>query len=343
MVGEVEVLARPFRLFWGVLTPLGVTEAPKGSKMRALSTARASLKLLLLLQTTESSHCGRRPPVSPIQYRRLLLRRVATFGALLVLPGERTRAVTGHEDESFDRQCERAGRLFSLGRYGEAEAAWANVASSYPLRSLGWQNLATLELINAASAVKLEDLPATGDVAARLEAAIGHFRKAAALGPAGVDSLALNNEGNALGLLGRYRDALSAYQQAADASPREFESIPRANAALTFLQLGDFAEGARVAEITVRRDPSFVDGFAILAACRWLQGDRLAAEAALRRVCAEPAFCKLYSTTEAVSGRWPPRAIAAWRDFLQQDQAAGAVGRQRAARAMAQRTPEPTQ
>lgn len=291
---------------------------------------------LLLLVTFGAADCGRQraatlcrldrglPSAHPRPAnpgRRLVLERaaVAALGAL-VTPAASGAAGAAPDEAEFGRQCYRAGRLFNLGKYAEAEAAWARVSSAYPMRALGWQNLATAELINAANSLKLKELPATGDAAARLETAIAHFRTAADLG-AEVDALALNNEGNALGLLGRYEEALAAYRTASDASERDFESIPRANAALTLLQLGQPAEGAKAAEAIVRRDPAFVDGFAIVAACRWLQGDRLGAEAAMRRVCAEPAFCTLYSTTAAVSGRWPPRAIAAWRDFLEQNRA----------------------
>jgi tetratricopeptide (TPR) repeat protein len=239
----------------------------------------------------------------------LLAFSIAPAGAVSIAAGDAG-------DEAFGKAAYRAGSLFSRGQYADSELAWQRIVEAYPLRSLGWQNLATVELINTAGAMRLDELPATGAAAARLETAIAHFRRASTLAAASVDGLALNNEGNALGLLGRYDEALSTYRSAADASPRDFESIPRANAALTLLQLGRPDEGEKAAEAIVRRDPAFVDGFAIVAACRWARQDRIGAEDAYRRLCSEPTWCNLYASTDAVSGRWPPRAIETWSAFL---------------------------
>jgi len=255
---------------------------------------------------------------APRLTRRLALRG-ATLAALgVTLPAERACAREAEaEDSAFVRVCYRAGRLFEDGKYAEAEEAWRKVAAGYPRSALAWQNLATVELITTAGALTLDELPATGDRGARIEVAIEHFRRAAELAGDAVDPLALNNEGNALGLLGRFDSALAAYRRAANSSGRDFESIPRANVALTLLQLGSPAEGEREASAIVRRDPSFLDGFAILATCRWVQGDKLGAEEAYRRLCTEPTWCSLYARADAVAGRWPPTAVAAWGDLLQ--------------------------
>lgn len=229
-----------------------------------------------------------------------------------------TPALAADDAAALNEAANKAIRLFNRGKYDEALAAWQQIVERFPGSSLAYQNLATSELIAVAGELKLDELPARGEAARRLEAALEHFATARRLADPddGPDVLALNNEGNALGLLGRYDDALSRYNAAADAADREFESIPRANAALTLLQLGKPELGAREAEAIVRRDPGFVDGFAILVACRWRQGDRLAAERAYRRLCQEEAWCSLYSAPDVVKGRWPPLAVAAWADFL---------------------------
>lgn len=282
-----------------------------------VSMAYALLVCVLGMSTLDKVALSRHARHTPS--RRLVLECAALAAACALAPP----CAADDDDAEFSKQAYRAGRLFNLGQYAEAEEAWARITRAYPSRALGWQNLATVELVNAASGLELLELPARGEAAARLEVAVAHFRTATKLRPAAApDALALNGEGNALGLLGDYAAALAAYRSAADVADRDFEDIPRANAALTLLQLGQAAEGAKAAEAIVRRDPAFVDGFAIVAACRWVQGDRLAAEAALRRLCAEPTFCALYTAgTDAVRGRWPPRAIAAWSDLLERSQA----------------------
>lgn len=226
-----------------------------------------------------------------------------------------------HAATDMDAAIRKALRLFNQGRYDEAEDAWRRVTEDFPDAALGFQNLATVELINTASKMRLDALPAVGPEAEQLERCLAHFRRARALASS-VDAVALNNEGNALGLLGQYPDALEAYRKAADAADRDFEAVPRANAALTLLQVGRPAEGARLAEAIVRRDPNFVDGFAILAACRWREGRPFDAERAYIRLCQEPAWCARYATADVVTGRWPPAAVAAWQEFLRAGRAA---------------------
>jgi len=111
---------------------------------------------------------------------------------------------------------------------------------------------------------------------------------------------------------------------------------------------GEDEAAARQAENLLRKDPECIDARALLAAIRWERGDEGGAETAWTEICegVKPAaatnllgqvvsdaglslgiskyiprnggytFCKMYSSMDAVSLRWPPRAQAVYRRFL---------------------------
>ena len=90
----------------------------------------------------------------------------------------------------------------------------------------------------------------TGEPLARLERALDCLEKAEALGSR--DALLLNDRGNALGLLQRWEEARAAYGASADASPRDFEAIPRSNEALVSFELGEEARAEREVRTLLR-------------------------------------------------------------------------------------------
>jgi tetratricopeptide (TPR) repeat protein len=163
--------------------------------MRANSKMAGRIGACLLLLAAGAWGGGERS-ASRLTRRLALRSALATLGAV-ALSAERAGAEVA-EGDAFGKVCYRAGRLFEDGKYAEAEEAWAKIVATYPQRALGWQNLATVELILTAGALTLDELPATGASAARIEAAIGHFRRAAELDGDVVDGLALNNEASVL-------------------------------------------------------------------------------------------------------------------------------------------------
>ena len=112
----------------------------------------------------------------------------------------------------------------------------------------------------------------TGEARKRLEEALTAIDTAESLGSS-PDALNLNAKGNALGLLLQWSDARAAYEASGDAADRSFASIPRSNEALALFELGSLPEAEKVARKLIRRDPNFKDGFALLAALRYAQGD----------------------------------------------------------------------
>lgn len=144
------------------------------------------------------------------------------------------------------------------------------------------------------------------------------------------NELLANARGNALALLQRWEEAHTAYAASVDLSPRDFESIPLSNCALTSFELRKDEQAEKEALRLTRRDPTFVDGFALLAVIRYDRGDVSGAVAAFDNVCKESQWCERYSTDSVVLGRWTPRAVAAFRKLLRDP----AVQDVRAARAL---------
>lgn len=150
--------------------------------------------------------------------------------------------------------------------------------------------------------------------ARRLQRALDAFDKAESLGAS--DSLLTNARGNALSLLQRWEEAHAAYAAAVELSPRDFESIPLSNCALVSFELGNLEMAEKEALRLTRRDPSFIDGYALLATLRYDRGDEIGAASAFRTLCSEGLWCDRYSTDAVVIGRWTPRAVNAFRRLL---------------------------
>jgi len=227
----------------------------------------------------------------------------------------------------FVRQSQAAFDAFQQGDYVGAEKLWGEVANRFPKESLAWANYGTCLIINASDEMTLGELP-TGQAEARLKAALDALDKAEDLGSS--DALLLNSRGNALGLLQRWEEAREQYVAACAVSARDFESIPRSNAALISFQLGDMQRVEREALSLVRRDPRFVDGQALLAAARWSAGDVRGAASAFEKLCSDPKFCARYASDQVVLGRWTPRAVDAYRGLLKEPSVQLAVKNARA-------------
>ena len=119
-------------------------------------------------------------------------------------------------------------------------------------------------------------------------------------------------------MMQRWPDAHAAYAAAANAAPKNFESIPRSNAALASYELDELARAEQELRTLLRRDPAFVDGVALQAVIAYTRGDVGAASAAYASVCETRLWCERYATADAVLGRWPPRAVAAFERLLEE-------------------------
>ena len=156
----------------------------------------------------------------------------------------------------------------------------------------------------------------TGEARKRLEEALTAIDTAESLGSS-PDALNLNAKGNALGLLLQWSDARAAYEASGDAADRSFASIPRSNEALALFELGSLPEAEKVARKLIRRDPNFKDGFALLAALRYAQGDTGGAAALVNDLCAGASgLCARYADVNIVLGRWSPKAVETYRKLL---------------------------
>ena len=226
----------------------------------------------------------------------------------------RRPALAADDKAAFERASRAAYAKFQAADYPAAEQAWAGVAENFPKEPLAFANWATVLIILASDGMSLGVKP-TGEPLARLERALDCLEKAEALGSR--DALLLNDRGNALGLLQRWEEARAAYGASADASPRDFEAIPRSNEALVSFELGEEARAEREVRTLLRRDPAFKDGEALLAALQWSQGSKEYSQT-VAQLCNEPGWCARYSTVDVVMGRWTPRAVEAWRGLLQE-------------------------
>ena len=95
--------------------------------------------------------------------------------------------------------------------------------------------------------------------------------------------------------------------------------VPRSNQALTLFQLERIEEAEKLTRKLIRRDPMFRDGQALLATLRYEQSDVAGAARAITDLCSGAdgaAWCSRYSSVDVVTGRWSPRAVAAYRRLL---------------------------
>ena len=261
---------------------------------------------------------------------RVTTRRAALLGALSISvakPAASHATPPSGSRKQFERAVIEAYTAFTKGEYMESERLWLQATQDYPEEALAWQNLATVLIINASEQMTLGQLP-TGEALQRLQRALTAFNNAENLGE--TDALLVNARGNALGLLQRWEEAHAAYAASVDLSPRDLESIPLSNQALTSFELGRADDAEKEALRLTRRDPNFRDGFALLATLRHSRGDEAGAASAFRTLCSEEQWCERYSTDAVVLGRWTPRAVSAFRSLLR----APAIQDVRAAKAL---------
>lgn len=266
---------------------------------------------LALFATMPISSRPRTPP-NLISRRRLLCGMATTA---VCAPGWAPTAAGAASPLVFGAATKKAFAAFTAGDYSRAEHEWREVSTAYPNEPLVWINFGTCLVILASDEMTLGVKP-EGRAAERLHEALSAFDAAERLGSS--DALLLNSRGNALGLLQQWGEARAAYEASAAASPRDFESIPRSNAALVSFELGELQAAERAASQIIRRDPRFVDADALLAAVRWKQGDVGGAVRAFERLCQEPLFCERYATADVVLGRWTPKAVDAYRQLLKE-------------------------
>ena len=291
----------------------------------AWSLLAPAAALRVVQPTSSSARAGSVTSARQVATRRAALLGTATAALCAAMPAASHAA--GNDRKKFERAVAEAYTAFTKGNYVESERLWAQATVDYPEEALAWQNLATVLVINASEQMTLGQLP-TGEALQRLQRALAAFDKAEDLGEA--DALVVNARGNALGLLQRWEEAHTAYAASVDLSPRDFESIPLSNQALTSFELGRGDDAEREALRLTRRDPNFRDGYALLATLRHSRGDEAGAASAFRTLCSEEQWCERYSTDAVVVGRWTPRAVTAFRSLLR----APAIQDVRAAKAL---------
>lgn len=246
--------------------------------------------------------------------------------------------------------------LFQEGRYEASEALWRRLEAQAPENPFLQTSIVSCILSQANSFVQPGSPQGpSAEAIARLQEVLARIDKARAVEER--DPVLLDQRGIALSLLRRWPEAIEAYQDSARLSPGTFASIPRQSIALTLFELGEDEAAARQAENLLRKDPECIDARALLAAIRWERGDEGGAETAWTEICegVTPAaatnllgqvvqdaglslgiskyiprnggytFCKMYSSMDAVSLRWPPRAQAVYRRFLSRN--GGSPGR----------------
>lgn len=123
--------------------------------------------------------------------------------------------------------------------------------------------------------------------------------------------------------LGRYKDALQDFEASADlflASRDEEDALlARANAALTYYELGYEETGVKLMQDVLRRQPGFVDVHVALAAHAWGEGNLGRAEKEWRFACEQTTTgCASYRDLDFVQRirRWPPSLVKKLEGFL---------------------------
>lgn len=252
-------------------------------------------------------------------------------------------------DAQLNEAAQQAAKLFQAGDYAGSEAIWRQLEARNPGNVFIQASLGACVLSQAQTFVQPgAETPPSAEAARRLEEALGHLELALASDALARDPIILDQRAAVLELLRRWPEAQEAYSQALSAAPRGFASIPRQGVALMLYQQGEDDAAEREAETLLRRDPEFIDARAFLAAVYWAKGDQAGSENAWSEICegVRPAaatnmlgravqdaglamgiskyapraggqeFCRMYSSMDAVSARWPPRAQVAYRQFL---------------------------
>ncbi|EWM30109.1 tpr-repeat protein [Nannochloropsis gaditana] len=186
---------------------------------------------------------------------------------------------------------------------GSGEAAYSEYPDVFVQRGLAWEGLS------------------------KWEAAVQDYSRAIQLWGGGrgegINPFVLTFRGNALTRLGRYKDALQDFEASADlflASRDEEDALlARANAALTYYELGYEETGVKLMQDVLRRQPGFVDVHVALAAHAWGEGNLGRAEKEWRFACEQTTTgCASYRDLDFVQRirRWPPSLVKKLEGFL---------------------------
>jgi hypothetical protein len=167
--------------------------------------------------------------------------------------------------------------------------------------------------------------------------ALDDYDQAAALAAAdgaAPDPYVANSRGNCLASLAQWKEARSAYLEAADlfqgasgfrgrggstTARLDGAIFAASNAALMLAQLGDEAGATKEVERVARRAPGSADMRAALAALYWSQGRRADAEGSWEFACGSISVgCSKYRDKEwlSVVRRWPPVMVEKMQAFL---------------------------
>mmetsp|Transcript_24796 Transcript_24796/g.47008 ORF Transcript_24796/g.47008 Transcript_24796/m.47008 type:complete len:358 (+) Transcript_24796:62-1135(+) len=218
--------------------------------------------------------------------------------------------------------------------FDAAEEAWTRAVQLSPEVSASWSNRGTLKLQRGRWAEAAEDLQHALDLEEKQ------------MGRSNVNSLVLNNLGNCKGALGDWDGAMSDYLEAA--KDPAMEEVARANYALALFQVtipklvqnevhiqipkspiipllvggpshtGDAARALKEAQQLLRKDPQFWDMRAASTAFLWAMGDEAGAEAEFEKLkgMGSGLGAAMYSSTDRVKARWPPRCTAALEAYF---------------------------
>jgi len=228
-------------------------------------------------------------------------------------------AIGGTLDTNIDLISQEAADAFKKGEYQKVRNYCRQLVELDPTMVYAWSLLGTSELILGS-----RDLDMTRDLRPNevelLNEAIKHFDKSTSLAKE-KDAITINNKANALGLLGKWNDAIEtfdlAFQVSLDTRMKDFEVIPMMNKALALFEIERDQEAENQLNLLLRRHADYEDIYAALAAIRWGRGRKLEAADSFDKLCdLDYGVCDAYSDVRIVLGRWPKRAIRAYRDFL---------------------------
>ena len=298
-----------------------------------------------------ASVSGRHRPIVASGKNAVTGRRgsAASF-ALLVLSGGGARwlgagGATAADDRQLAEAFERAAR--SGADFATADRLWTEAIEVSNERSASaWSNRGVRRLQENNFAAALSDL----ETAARLERQVSETGAASGyvLNAMGNCLGGLNRWDEAIA----YYEKAAADQEDRDG----VATIARANEALAYFQVANEAQAIRLVEGLLRRDSNWWDMRVALCAFLWAVGEESRAEEEWDRLCDSEKYvrttvkamqmlsfsgadgavkggggagprrstrgggavspCSLYTSTDIVKNRWPPRPTAAFQAFL---------------------------
>lgn len=142
----------------------------------------------------------------------------------------------------------------------------------------------------------------------------------------GINPFVLTFRGNTLSTLGRYKEAITDYEAAANlfnaAQDVPRYSDARANQALALYQTGSRNEAVKYMKDVIRKNPGYGDMHVALAADSWSQGDYITALKEWNFVCDSISVgCDAYKDMNWVENirRWPKSLVEKQRQFLNRE------------------------